>query len=143
MLKKTITYTDYNGTTRTENFYFNLNRMDIVEMSIGEKQDLGEILSSISSETNPSELYKLIKSLVDLSYGKKSSDGKRFNRSKENLEAFQETEAYSNMISEMILDANKALDFINAIVPKDFLESFKTSDDSGSNQDSEFSVIKE
>ena len=24
MLKKTITYTDYNGATRTEDFYFNL-----------------------------------------------------------------------------------------------------------------------
>ena len=27
MIKKTVTYTDYNGVERTENFYFNLNSL--------------------------------------------------------------------------------------------------------------------
>ena len=38
MLKKTITYNDYNGAERTEDFYFNLTEAEVVEMqySIGE-----------------------------------------------------------------------------------------------------------
>ena len=32
MLKKTITYTDYNGVERTEDFYFNLTRAELMEM---------------------------------------------------------------------------------------------------------------
>jgi hypothetical protein len=32
MLKKTITYTDYNGNKLTEDFYFNLSRAEIAEM---------------------------------------------------------------------------------------------------------------
>ena len=32
MLKKTITYTDYNGTTRKEDFYFNLTQAEVTEL---------------------------------------------------------------------------------------------------------------
>ena len=32
MLKKTISYVDYNGTKRTEDFYFNLTKAEISEM---------------------------------------------------------------------------------------------------------------
>ena len=32
MLKKTITYTDYNGVRRTEDFWFNLSKAEIMEM---------------------------------------------------------------------------------------------------------------
>ena len=34
MLKKTITYTDYNGVERTEDFYFNLSKAEIAEMEL-------------------------------------------------------------------------------------------------------------
>ena len=32
MLKKTITYTDYNGNSRTEDFYFNLTKTELMKM---------------------------------------------------------------------------------------------------------------
>ena len=35
MLKKTITYKDYNGVERTEDFWFNLNETEITEMELG------------------------------------------------------------------------------------------------------------
>ena len=31
MLKRSITYTDYNGGTRTEDFYFNLTQAEVTE----------------------------------------------------------------------------------------------------------------
>ncbi len=34
MVKKTITYTDYDGTERTEDFYFNLSEAEITEMQL-------------------------------------------------------------------------------------------------------------
>ena len=34
MLKKTITYTDYNGMERTEDFYFNLSKAELMEMEM-------------------------------------------------------------------------------------------------------------
>ena len=35
MIKKNITYTDYNGVTRTEPFYFNLSKSELMEMEFG------------------------------------------------------------------------------------------------------------
>lgn len=34
MLKKEITYKDYNGTERTESFYFNLSQAELMEMEM-------------------------------------------------------------------------------------------------------------
>ena len=38
MLKKTITYTDYNGSERTEDFYFNLSKAEIMEMELSSQR---------------------------------------------------------------------------------------------------------
>lgn len=35
MLKKTISYTDYDGNQRTEDFYFNLSMAELTEMQMG------------------------------------------------------------------------------------------------------------
>ena len=34
MLKKTITYTDYNDNERTEDFYFNFSKAELTEMEL-------------------------------------------------------------------------------------------------------------
>ena len=44
MLKKTITYNDYNGVERTEDFYFNLSKAEILEMEMGTSGGLAENL---------------------------------------------------------------------------------------------------
>ena len=44
MLKKTVTYTDYNGSERTEDFYFNLTKAEIMEMELSTSGGLAEML---------------------------------------------------------------------------------------------------
>ena len=44
MLKKTITYTDYNGNERTEDFYFNLTKAEVVEMEMSTSGGLTEMI---------------------------------------------------------------------------------------------------
>ena len=34
MIKKTITYTDYNGVSRTEDFWFNLTTAELMKMEL-------------------------------------------------------------------------------------------------------------
>ena len=34
MFKKTITYTDFNGNERTEDFYFHLSKAELAEMDL-------------------------------------------------------------------------------------------------------------
>ena len=117
MLKKTHTYTDYNGTERTEDFYFNLSEAEIMEMEMGTTGGLAEMIKKIVATKNVPAIVKVFKDLVLKSYGEKSADGKRFIKSEEIATAFSQTEAYSDIFMELATNADKAAEFVNGIVP--------------------------
>lgn len=144
MLKKVITYTDYNGEDRTEPFYFNLSRSELVDMAIGDKIDLGQKLRSISEETNKTKLMDAFKEIIKASYGIKSDDGRRFIKNDEVFEEFTQTEAYANLITEIVFDASKAVEFINGIMPKKFLDEINAQVEAGDlvSDSSSFEVVK-
>lgn len=119
MLKKTITYTDYNGVERTEDFYFNLSKAEIMEMELGVSGGYAEMLKSIVNANDAPTLIKIFKDLVLRAYGEKSADGKRFVKSDAISEAFSQTEAYSILFMELATNADEAAKFVNGIVPSD------------------------
>lgn len=119
MLKKTITYTDYNGNERTEDFYFNLSKAEVTEMELSTAGGFTDQIQRIINAQDVPAIIKVFKELVLKSYGEKSADGKRFIKSKELSEAFSQTEAYSNLFMELATDADEAGKFINGIVPGD------------------------
>ncbi len=118
MLKKTITYTDYNGNERTEDFYFNLSRAEVIEMEADSSLNLQEKLNTISNSGDSKEIMHKFKEIVLKAYGQKSEDGKRFMKSEEISRAFYETEAYSEIIMEFFQNPKSAEDFANGIIPK-------------------------
>lgn len=117
MLKKTITYTDYNGSERTEDFYFNLNKAEIMEMEMSTTGGLAEMINRIVAAQDAPAIIKVFKDLVLKAYGIKSPDGKRFIKSKELATEFAQTEAYSILFMELATDADAAAKFVNGIVP--------------------------
>lgn len=119
MLKKTITYNDYNGTERTEDFYFNLSKAEIMEMEMGTTGGLAEMIQRIVAAQDAPSIIKVFKDLVLKAYGEKSADGKRFIKSEELAIAFSQTEAYSILFMELATDADAAAKFVNGIVPAD------------------------
>lgn len=119
MLKKTITYTDYNGTERTEDFYFNLSKAELLEMQMGTNGGYNEMLVSVIQAKDTAQLIKIFKELILKAYGEKSLDGKRFVKSKELSDEFAQTEAYSSLFMELATDDKAAADFVNGIVPSD------------------------
>lgn len=119
MITKTITYTDYNGNERTEDFYFNLNKAELVEMEMGTEGGLAEKIKKIVAANNTSAIIKEFKELVLKAYGEKSEDGRRFIKNDELREAFSQTEAYSQIFMELATDADAASKFVNGIVPAD------------------------
>lgn len=126
MLKKTMTYTDYNGNQRTEDFYFNLTKAEILEMEMTTTGGLAEMIQRIVKAQDIPAIVKIFKDLVLKAYGQKSPDGKRFIKNAELTEEFAQTEAYSDLFMELSTDAEKAQQFINGIVPADIdLESAK------------------
>lgn len=119
MLKKTITYTDYNGSERTEDFYFNLTKAEIMEMEMSTTGGLAEMINRIVSAQDAPAIIKIFKELVLKAYGIKSPDGKRFMKSDEISDSFAQTEAYSILFMELATDADAASAFVNGIVPAD------------------------
>lgn len=118
MLKKTITYTDYNGVERTEDFWFNFSQAEILEMEIGRNGGMADFLQKIIDSKDQEAIVKHFKDLVLKAYGEKSEDGRRFIKSPELSKAFSETEAYSKLYIELAFDAKAASDFVNGIIPK-------------------------
>lgn len=124
MISKTITYTDYNGVERTETFWFNLSRVEIIEMGMKGSVSLYDKIRQVSLTKDVSEIISIFKDIILSSYGEKSPDGKRFMKKDENGNplsvAFSETEAFSTMYMEFISDAEKASEFVKGILPASF-----------------------
>lgn len=119
MLKKTITYVDYNGEERTEDFYFNLTKAEIMEMELTTSGGMAETIQRIVAAKDAPAIIKIFKELVLKAYGVKSPDGRRFIKNDEVREEFAQTEAYSQLFMELATDADAASAFVNGIVPAD------------------------
>lgn len=117
MLKKTFTYTDYNGVERTEDHYFNLSKAELMEMELSTTGGLAEMINKIVAAQDAPAIVKIFKELVLKAYGQKSADGRRFIKSKELADEFSQTEAYSQLFMELATDAEAASRFVNGIVP--------------------------
>ena len=118
MLKKTITYTDYNDVERTEDFYFNLNKAEIMEMELSTKGGLTVMMDRIIAAQDNATLFKIFKDLVSKSYGVLSDDGRKFVKNQEVLDDFMQTEAYSIIFSELATNAEAAAEFFNNVIPQ-------------------------
>lgn len=117
MLKKPITYTDYNGNERTEDFYFNLTEAEVLEMEMSTTGGLAEMIQRIVAAQDHPAIIKVFKELILKAYGVKSPDGRQFIKSDEVTTAFAQTEAYSKLFMELATDADAASKFVNGIVP--------------------------
>lgn len=127
MLKKEITYTDYNGVERTENFYFNLSQAEVMEMEMSTTGGFSDMVQRIVETQDVPSIIKIFKELILKAYGEKSPDGKRFVKSKELSTAFSQTEAYSKLFMELGTNAEKAAEFVNGIIPAGTAESVNQS----------------
>lgn len=118
MLKKTITYTDYNGVERTEDHYFHLSEAEALQLEKSHNGGLSTYLHRIINSLDEASLIIEFKNIIDLSYGRKSDDGRNFRKSPEILADFASTEAYSILYMELVTDTNSASSFVNGIMPK-------------------------
>lgn len=126
MLKKTVTYTDYNDVEVTENVYFNLNKAELSEMELTTPGGYSNMIRRIVAADDTPAIFRAFKELILKAYGEKSQDGRRFIKSPELAEAFSQTEAYSIVFMEITQDANKAAEFFNGLIPPDLNKTAAT-----------------
>ena len=125
MVKKTVTYTDYNGVERTEDAYFNLNELELAEIAVElpdelsdsifdntNEEEVGEVIQNLGKK----EIIEFVKKLMIKSYGVKSEDGRCFIKNEKVVEEFKYSALFSAIVMELLTDDN-ASEFINAIIP--------------------------
>ena len=134
MFTEKITYTDFNDVERTEEFHFNLNKTELIELTMELPDGL---MDGVAAEKDQTELgaaklimaalgnkgvNKFFKELILKAYGEKSVDGRRFVKSEELSTEFSQTPAFDELSFKMITDANKASEFVNQLIPTSLLK---------------------
>lgn len=132
MLKKTITYTDFDGNKRTEDAYFNLLQSEAVELalelpeglfdSVNDKKTDEETAATLIEKLGGKGVYGFIKDLVLKSYGIKSSDGRRLEKSDEISKEFSQTVAFDTFLMGLMSDDKAAAEFVTKVIPPELAD---------------------
>lgn len=118
MFIKKFKYIDFKGVEREEEHMFYLNKAEIIKwMTMNGDYTLDQLVLRLTTERNGKRIMEIFEDLIHRSYGKISLDGRRFEKREEIWREFYETEAYSQLFSELVQDGNKAAEFIAGIIP--------------------------
>lgn len=128
MYKKTISFTDYDDNPRKEDFFFNINKAELINMETSIEGGFKKYLEKIVQTQNTMEISRILRDIIRASYGEKSLDGRRFVKSSELSDAFEQTEAYSELIMEFLENPDSLAAFINGILPSDLMNSISKED---------------
>jgi hypothetical protein len=117
MIKKTTTYTDYNGVERTEDFYFHFNKVELTELQMSVDGGYIEHLKRILNSKDERAIMTTLKDFVLKAYGEKTGDGKGFTKSPKLSDAFYNSAAYPVIFEEITANADAITEFITGVFP--------------------------
>lgn len=116
MIKKTISYVDFNGTQRNDDYYFHLSVPEATRFAarFGE-QGWEAGIKSIVDSGDLRDVLDLFEDVILTSYGQKSPDGRTFVKNKEMRESFSNSEAYAQLFEELIMSPDAMTQFAKGI----------------------------
>lgn len=114
MLKKTVTYVDFNGNEIKEDCYFHFNRREALKLA-AKFGDIQEYANKLASEEDLTGIIEFFEYILLNSYGKRSSDGRSFVKSPEVKEAFEYSLAYAELFELLISEPEEAKTFAEGI----------------------------
>lgn len=124
MIKKTLTYKDFDGDEVTEDLYFHLSAMELVQMKL-DNEGIEEFLEKIVAEENYAKIIGEFKKILLAAYGKKSEDGRSFRKTPQMREELEFTAAFDALLLEICTNEKTAGDFINGLLPSELLNKAK------------------
>ena len=117
MFKYSVKYTDYNGVEREEPCFFNLSKAELMEMELSTQAGVEEMIRVMIATKDNAKIVQMFKDLILKSYGIKSEDGRRFIKSKELREDFEQSEAYSEFFMKLLANEDDLqTKFINGVI---------------------------
>ena len=117
MLKERVTYVDFDGNERTEDFYFNLTKSELMEMQLTTPGGLAAKIQAAVDSKDVAQIASMFKDIVLRSYGVKSDDGRRFIKNPQLKEEFEQCGAYDVIFNRLYTEDGYAEKFINSVIP--------------------------
>lgn len=128
MIKKTITYEDFDGNTRTDDFYFHMNQTEFTKLNGEVPGGIQDYMNEIQKNGDEDGLLRLIDTIVSRSYGERDKDDGSFTKIGKNgrplYEKFVNTDAYDKLMIELIQNDRTIMAFLTGIFPKDVQKKF-------------------
>lgn len=118
MLKKTVSYEDFDGNKREEEVFFHLSESEMVRLEVEFPGGLAAHLDRLDAAGNPDEILRFFERLIGASYGEKSPDGRYFLKSEEKTALFRQSALYNAFFMELITDTDAAIAFAKGVIPK-------------------------
>lgn len=125
MIKRTVTYKDFDGNPVSEDYCFHMMEADFVDLDFkyeeygGLRGYLTQLVKDIQEkgENAPKRpMYEFLKEMISVSVGKRV--GNRFDRSPEVKDRFFQTGAYSGFLMDLLNDPEGIPTFIDGITPE-------------------------
>lgn len=132
MIKKTIKYHDYDGNEREDDFYFHLTQVEMNKINADPSLPGGieESVARAVKNDDRGEMLRIIDLLISRSYGVKLPDGGFVKRNASGLplyEMFVNTEAYDNLLTELISGGENGIgEFLIGCFPTNTQEMLRT-----------------
>lgn len=122
MINMPITYEDYNGVTRTEDFWFHITQPELMAMELDVEGGLSKMIEEIIKTKDNKNIVTIFKGLILRAYGEKSADGKYFRKTDDEgrplCRNFEASAAFSELYMKLATDADVAAKFVAGIMPK-------------------------
>jgi len=115
MLKKVIKYTNFAGVEKTMEAYFHLGKPEIARIA-ADPAFLEEMNEAAAKQDKKVMLAK-IEHFVRLAYGVRSEDGERFVKNDEVQDAFIQSAAYEEFLTELLTTETGFTEFIKGVLP--------------------------
>lgn len=130
MLKKVLTYTNLDGEQTTDTLYFNLTKRDFLKfvskytdftgVNLNDDNAIADACRQyVDKIVQNKDLNKIIEFLEDLllsSYGEKSEDGKRFEKTAKIREDFSNSVAYAEIFGDLVTDGDAMTKFLEKVI---------------------------
>lgn len=118
MVKKTVTYTDFNGNERTDELFFNLTDLEATELALELPDGVLEGKTGAFEALGYKGVLEMVKKVVLKAYGiKGGDDGRSFIKSDKIAEDFSNTKAFSTVVMELFKDNGVVFnEFLNTVM---------------------------
>lgn len=131
MIKKSVTYETYDDEpiTVTEDFYFHITKLDIMEMDLYLEGGIEGTLEELQKTEDATRAWELFKDILLNAYGERETNGKSF-RKKDNKgrplrDHLEGSPALGEIILDFLNDPEEAGKFINKMFPQNLVAEAK------------------